>query len=441
MDAAAEQDPVAAAAAPLAAEASTPPGRGALLREARLREASRLFRSPRMLAELPFAGLLAFVFHEGGLSSHRLAAMVSLLGLLFLFKVAEAVFSRGRKEPSDEAVMAVAGGLALVVEGCLLALTGGIHSPLILGLAVLPVVAVVTFGRGREANRSVAAVLGLAALIAALPESVVGPRLPSFHYSVGALLVLLAAILRIRAVVYRTSHGNLVAVEELERLRAENLRLAEEREKALRQVAAKVAHELKNPLSAIQGLVQLLEKTAPDEKTRERLGVIASESSRMGVLVRDYLSLNRPLEDLRPQPVDLGALVREVQAVLAAEAEQAGVTLRAAGEAHLSADPRRLKEALLNLVANAVQATPAGGEVHVEVAETPEHTHVHVSDSGRGMTADEVARVGTPFFTTRSQGTGLGVLLARAVAEQHGGGLQYRSEPGRGTTATFSLRR
>jgi signal transduction histidine kinase len=202
-----------------------------------------------------------------------------------------------------------------------------------------------------------------------------------------------------------------------------------------------VAHELKNPLAAIQGLVQLLEKSAPDEKTRERLAVIASESSRMGVLVRDYLSLNRPLEDLRPQPVDLGAMVREVQAVLAAEAEQAGVKLSASGGALLSADPRRLKEALLNLVANAVQATPVGGEVLVEVAETPEHTHVHVSDSGRGMTAEQIARVGTPFFTTRSQGTGLGVLLARAVAEQHGGGLKYESEPGRGTKAIFSLRR
>ena len=440
MDAAAGQ-PLPATEAAHAAEASTPPGRGALLREARLREASRLFRSPRMLAELPLAALLAFVFYRGGLPAHRVAGMVSLLVVLFLFKVLEAVVSRGRKEPSDEAVMTAAGAMTRVVEGCLLALTGGIHSPLVLGLAVLPVVAFVTFGKGREANRSVLAVMGLAVLIAALPAAVVGPRLPPGNYAVGALLVLLASILRIRAIVYRTSYGNLVAVEELERLRAENLHLAEERERALRQVAAKVAHELKNPLAAIQGLVQLLEKSAPDEKTRERLAVIASESSRMGVLVRDYLSLNRPLEDLCPQQVDLGAMVREVQSVLSAEAEKAGVKLSASGDAQLSADPRRLKEALLNLVANAVQATPAGGEVRVEVAETPEHTHVHVSDSGRGMTAEQVARVGTPFFTTRSQGTGLGVLLARAVAEQHGGGLKYESEPGRGTKATFSLRR
>ena len=105
----------------------------------------------------------------------------------------------------------------------------------------------------------------------------------------------------------------------------------------------------------------------------------------------------------------------------------------------MDADPRRLREAFFNLVANAIDATPPGGSVEVEIVRGDGGARVVVRDSGRGMTREVLDRLGTPFFTTRDQGTGLGVAMARAAFVQHGGSLEYSSEVGRGTVATATV--
>src|SRR5205823_12389310 len=115
------------------------------------------------------------------------------------------------------------------------------------------------------------------------------------------------------------------------------------------------------------------------------------------------------------------------------------VRLRRRGDALIEADPRRLKDALFNLVGNAVEATPEGGKVEVEIEEIERSARIAVRDSGRGMPPEVLDRLGTPFFTTRDEGTGLGVVTARAAFAQHGGSLVYSSEPGRGTTAVGTL--
>jgi two-component system sensor histidine kinase HydH len=97
------------------------------------------------------------------------------------------------------------------------------------------------------------------------------------------------------------------------------------------------------------------------------------------------------------------------------------------------------KEALLNLVSNAIEATPPGGEVVVEVRSCAGQAEIVVRDTGRGMPPETLRRLGTPFFTTREDGIGLGVLLARSVIALHGGSLFYESEPGRGTTVRATL--
>jgi signal transduction histidine kinase len=102
-------------------------------------------------------------------------------------------------------------------------------------------------------------------------------------------------------------------------------------------------------------------------------------------------------------------------------------------------DPRRLKEALFNLMANALEACASGARVEAKAERRQEAVHIIVRDTGRGMSPETLARVGTPFFTTREQGTGLGVTLARGVAQQHGGTLTFESEVGQGTVATLLL--
>jgi signal transduction histidine kinase len=161
----------------------------------------------------------------------------------------------------------------------------------------------------------------------------------------------------------------------------------------------------------------------------------------MRVIVGDYLSATRPLEDLDPEPVDLATLAGESAAVVAGRAEhdRIAIELGTVG-CPLEADPRRLREALLNLLSNALDATPAGGTVRVETAPLAAGgATLTVIDSGRGMTEDQLARIGTSFFTTRAEGTGLGVSLVKGVVAQHGGTVTYDSTPDRGTRVTITL--
>ncbi|MBA3541297.1 MAG: sensor histidine kinase [Deltaproteobacteria bacterium] len=214
----------------------------------------------------------------------------------------------------------------------------------------------------------------------------------------------------------------------------------------LQSVGAKVAHELKNPLASIKGLCQLVARTPESERTHERLTVVASEISRMETILNEYLSFSRPLEDLTPQAIDLKAVAQDVLDVLAGRSEQANVTLALVGAATPAhGDPRRLKEALINLVSNAIEATPPGGRVELRLRApdgkqpAPGAITIEVRDTGRGISPEDLERLGTSFFTTRPNGTGLGVVLAQGVIAQHGGQLRYTSLIGTGTTATITL--
>jgi signal transduction histidine kinase len=167
---------------------------------------------------------------------------------------------------------------------------------------------------------------------------------------------------------------------------------------------------------------------------------MSGEVARIEAILRDYLSFSRPLGELAREAVDVGAALREFEALLGHRAERAGVSLTLAGDGLVArVDPRRLKEAVLNLVLNALEATAPGGSVRVSWASEAGRVVVTVDDTGAGMTEAVAARAGDAFFTTRAEGTGLGVGLARRAAEQHGGSLAFDSAPGRGTRARLDL--
>jgi signal transduction histidine kinase len=204
-------------------------------------------------------------------------------------------------------------------------------------------------------------------------------------------------------------------------------------------LGAKVAHELKNPLTGVKALVQLGLRNPAESPSHARLAIVEKEIARMQELLNGYLSSSRPLDEVRPARVELGPLVSDALLLLSGRASEGRMRLIARGDATVEADPRRLKEALLNLVANAIEATPPGGEVLIEVRPSNAHAEIVVSDTGHGMAPETLRRVGTPYFTTREGGTGLGVVLARSVFAQHGGSLRYESEPGKGTIARATL--
>jgi signal transduction histidine kinase len=205
------------------------------------------------------------------------------------------------------------------------------------------------------------------------------------------------------------------------------------------RVGMKVAHELKNSLTAVKALVQLGARNPAEAASHERFAIVDRELTRMQETLQRYLSSGRLLEELRPIRFDLGQLVSETLLLLSARANGARVKLLSHGRAIVEADPRRLAEALVNLVTNAIEATPPGGEVFVEVHARARGAEIEVRDTGRGMPAETIRRLGTPFFTTREEGTGLGVVHARAVIALHGGSLRYESEPGKGTTVRATL--
>ncbi|HSD18852.1 MAG TPA: ATP-binding protein [Anaeromyxobacter sp.] len=207
----------------------------------------------------------------------------------------------------------------------------------------------------------------------------------------------------------------------------------------LEHLGVRFAHELKNPLTGVKALVQLGLRNPDETPSHERLAVVEREVTRMQEILQRYLSFTRRLQEMSPARIDLGPFVSDTLLVLSAWAAEARVQLISYGDATIEADPRGLREALLNLVSNGIEATPPGGAVVVEVRASGDGAEIVVRDTGRGMPSETLARVGTPFFTTREDGTGLGVVLARSVIAQHGGSLRYESEPGRGTTvkATF----
>jgi len=319
-------------------------------------------------------------------------------------------------------------------------LTGGLHSPTVPGLLLPSVISLLFFGPHAVA-RWIAFASGLLIVaMALLPKELVGPTLPAGHYALALAIGLCWNLFLLHMMVGKMTRAASKAGHSMACLREERLSDAEAQLRRLQSVGAKVAHELKNPLASIKGLCQLVARTPESERTQERLAVVASEISRMETILNEYLSFSRPLEDLRPETLDVTAIARDVLDVLAGRADQAGVTLSLdGGVTEVHGDARRLKEALINLVANAIEATPNGGTVALRLRNGGTAVVLEVRDSGRGIAPEDLDRIGTSFFTTRPNGTGLGVVLAQGVINQHGGTLTYKSSLGHGTTATIVL--
>jgi signal transduction histidine kinase len=367
---------------------------------------------------------------------------IGAAGLLYVaFVISHRIILGTTQDPSRTAtsfiLMNVTAQLFIVGSA---SLTGGVHSPLMPGTALPAIISLLFFGP-MAVSRWMALGNGLLVIaMVALPDDIVGPTLPTAHYTTAIVLILAWNLFMLHLLVGKLSVVAARAGESISCLREERLSDAEARLHRLQSVGAKVAHELKNPLASIKGLCQLVARTPEGERTQERLAVVASEISRMETILGEYLSFSRPLEDIKPEAIELPALARDVLDVLDGRAQQAGVALSLEGTATaVQGDPRRLKEALINLVANAIEATPSGGSVALRIRDSAESALLEVRDTGRGIKPEELQRLGTSFYTTRPEGTGLGVVLAQGVITQHGGSLAYVSTFGKGTTATITL--
>ena len=224
-----------------------------------------------------------------------------------------------------------------------------------------------------------------------------------------------------------------------------------ERLSALGNMAAGVAHEIRNPLSSIKGYATYLTEKVKDDKMAYATGhILIQETERLNRVVSDLLSVAKPLE-LRRQPARIETVLEQALRIITPDAEAKGLSVRlhlpqedAFSGQHILLDADRLMQALLNLLVNAVQATDSGGNIQVVLENIAQDGGSHflavsVTDTGCGMSAQTVAKLFTPYFTTKASGTGLGLTLAQQIVEQHGGEMKVFSRPGEGATFTILL--
>jgi signal transduction histidine kinase len=215
-----------------------------------------------------------------------------------------------------------------------------------------------------------------------------------------------------------------------------------------RDLLADVTHELRTPLTVIQGNVEgMLDGVYPADEAR--LKSILEETGLLSRLVEDLRTLalaESGALQLRKEPTDLAALVRETASAFVSQADAAGVKLDLALEETpaLGLDPQRIGEVLTNLIANALRYTPRGGRIGIHLVATgpggERGALVSVTDSGPGIPPADLPNVFERFYKSRdSGGMGLGLSIAKTLVEAHGGTIRAESEPGRGTAISFSL--
>jgi two-component system sensor histidine kinase HydH len=238
--------------------------------------------------------------------------------------------------------------------------------------------------------------------------------------------------------IFFMEHRHLAEVRKLETEMTRRERLA-----ALGDVAAAFAHEVRNPLNAVSMGLQRLRAEFAHELTGESgrfVSLMQGEVRRLNAIVEQFLSLARPLP-LSPQPLAVDELVRGLAALLEDEARAARVEVRLelpTGLPPLVADRDRLGEVLLNLGRNALQAMEGGGTLTLGAEARRDAIVLIVGDTGPGIAPDVVSRIFDPYFTTKPDGLGLGLAIARRIVEAHGGTIEVDTTQGRG--ARFLVR-
>jgi len=200
------------------------------------------------------------------------------------------------------------------------------------------------------------------------------------------------------------------------------------------ELAATVAHEIKNPLAGISGAIQILAEGMPKgDSRREIVGEILDQVWRLDRTVRDLLNFSRPILPSR-QDLEVAESISSVWKMLAPQSGAKAIRFSLEGDrtARLSADPHLLRQVWTNLFQNAIEAMPKGGDLTSRITEGAV-VRVEVRDSGTGIEPSSVEKIWRPFFTTKTRGTGLGLPIVKKIIEAHGGKIWCETESGRST--------
>ena len=244
-----------------------------------------------------------------------------------------------------------------------------------------------------------------------------------------------------------TIQGNLLRIEDVTEKRGKEARLRRaENLASLTTLAAGVAHEIKNPLTSIGIHIQLIQKelkgkrSIRTEDVGKYLDIVNEEVDRLNMIVVDFLFAVRPM-DTKLVIQDVNQLIKELVDFLKFELEEAKITLllELGNVPGIEFDEKYMKQALLNLVKNAIAAMPDGGELKVQSSRESDSVLLSVSDTGFGISEENLGKIFEPYFTTKDFSSGLGLTLVFKIMKEHRGEIAVRSKKGEGTTFTLSF--
>jgi PAS domain S-box-containing protein len=219
--------------------------------------------------------------------------------------------------------------------------------------------------------------------------------------------------------------------------------LKTEKMSVIGELAASIAHEIRNPLTSIKGFVQVLQEDELMKQRGEHLRVMSEEIDRINEVVGELLLIAKP-QMQTVLSVDLKAVIEDVMTLMKSNALQNNISLLLNHEADLfkvSGNKNHLKQVFINLVKNAIESMPDGGTVETALERSADGSiRISISDEGMGLSQERMEKLGEPFYTTKDKGTGLGLTVCyKIIREEHAGEILFESEEGRGTTVHIIL--
>jgi two-component system sensor histidine kinase HydH len=209
------------------------------------------------------------------------------------------------------------------------------------------------------------------------------------------------------------------------------------------QMVASIAHEIKNPLGSIKGAVQILkDKSTPDSDKTEFTSIIEKEVDRLDNVVRSYLSFSKPASTASIE-IDINSIISGAIKQMKFQCNEKNITLNfdPINISPIMGDADKLHQLFLNIILNSMQAIPNGGRIEITCREVSDKNLIEtrISDNGQGIASENLTRIFEPFFSTKTQGTGLGLATAKAIVDEHLGMIRAESTVGYGTTFVISF--
>lgn len=256
------------------------------------------------------------------------------------------------------------------------------------------------------------------------------------------MLVVGSGVLIGVALTYNRSLSREVEQKTRELKESQERLLRSERFAAVGEAASYVSHEIKNPLMVIGGLAHQVAKRLEDRpELQEKLRLIREEVRRLETFLGDLRDFTRPAQPVMTE-VNLNQVIQEVEKLLETEAKKRGIEIVEDLDSRLppvSADPNQMKQVLLNLMKNALEAMDGGGRLVLKSGAEEEMVWFSVTDTGVGMSPEVLAKIFNPFFTTKDKGTGLGLAVIHKIVTDHHGSILVESTPGQGSTFVVKL--